>query len=72
MVTYGKKSKDAHGLGKTFPGVATPFGLVQLSPDTYSEARDQAQAIPIMWCISIVSLVKLWRSLVCVMLSCLM
>lgn len=23
-----------HGLGKTFPGPATPFGLVQLSPDT--------------------------------------
>jgi predicted alpha-1,2-mannosidase len=23
-----------HGLGKTFPGVATPFGMVQLSPDT--------------------------------------
>ncbi len=23
-----------HGLGKTFPGAATPFGLVQLSPDT--------------------------------------
>ncbi|WP_301920898.1 GH92 family glycosyl hydrolase [Ferruginibacter sp.] len=24
----------AHGLGKTFPGAATPFGLVQLSPNT--------------------------------------
>jgi len=35
-VTYGKKSKDAHGFGKTFPGATTPFGLVQLSPDTYS------------------------------------
>lgn len=23
-----------HGLGKTFPGVATPFGMIQLSPDT--------------------------------------
>ncbi|MGE4285294.1 MAG: GH92 family glycosyl hydrolase [Phycisphaerae bacterium] len=23
-----------HGLGKTFPGACTPFGLVQLSPDT--------------------------------------
>lgn len=23
-----------HGLGKTFPGAATPFGLVQLSPNT--------------------------------------
>lgn len=25
---------SGHGLGKTFPGVCTPFGLVQLSPDT--------------------------------------
>jgi len=33
-VTYGEKTKDAHGFGKTFPGTATPFGLVQLSPDT--------------------------------------
>ena len=33
-VTYGDKTKDAHGFGKTFPGVASPFGLVQLSPDT--------------------------------------
>ena len=33
-ITYGKKSKDIHGFGKTFPGAATPFGLVQLSPDT--------------------------------------
>ena len=24
----------AHGLGKTFPGAASPFGLVQLSPNT--------------------------------------
>jgi len=23
-----------HGLGKTFPGAATPFDMVQLSPDT--------------------------------------
>ncbi|MBP0902982.1 GH92 family glycosyl hydrolase [Mariniflexile gromovii] len=36
-ITYGKKSKDAHGFGKTFPGAATPFGLVQLSPDTVSD-----------------------------------
>ncbi len=35
-VTYGKKTTDAHGFGKTFPGAATPFGLVQLSPDTYT------------------------------------
>lgn len=33
-VTYGEKTTDAHGFGKTFPGVASPFGLVQLSPDT--------------------------------------
>ncbi|WP_430815100.1 GH92 family glycosyl hydrolase [Carboxylicivirga sp. RSCT41] len=25
---------STHGLGKTFPGAATPFGMVQLSPDT--------------------------------------
>ncbi|TKG95771.1 glycoside hydrolase family 92 protein [Puteibacter caeruleilacunae] len=35
-ITYGKKTTDAHGFGKTFPGAATPFGLVQLSPDTYT------------------------------------
>ncbi|UMB61776.1 GH92 family glycosyl hydrolase [Lutibacter sp. A80] len=35
-ITYGEKSKDAHGFGKTFPGTATPFGLVQLSPDTFT------------------------------------
>lgn len=33
-VTYAEKSTDVHGFGKTFPGVTTPFGLVQLSPDT--------------------------------------
>ena len=33
-VTYRQGTEDAHGLGKTFPGAATPFGLVQLSPDT--------------------------------------
>lgn len=27
-------SSSIHGLGKTFPGAATPFGMVQLSPDT--------------------------------------
>ncbi len=36
-VTYGKKTTDAHGFGKTFPGATTPFGLVQLSPDTRTE-----------------------------------
>ena len=35
-ITYGKKTKDAHGFGKTFPGATTPFGLVQLSPDTFT------------------------------------
>ena len=35
-VTYGEHSKDVHGYGKTFPGTATPFGLVQLSPDTFT------------------------------------
>src|ERR1700742_407534 len=24
----------SHGLGKTFPGAATPFGMVQVSPNT--------------------------------------
>lgn len=28
------KAGDGAGLGKTFPGAATPFGLVQLSPNT--------------------------------------
>lgn len=32
--TSQKAARAGHGLGKTFPGVATPFGLVQLSPDT--------------------------------------
>ena len=35
-ITYGEKTKDAHGFGKTFPGATTPFGLVQLSPDTFT------------------------------------
>ena len=29
-----EQTDSKHGLGKTFPGAATPFGLVQLSPDT--------------------------------------
>jgi len=39
-VTYSDKTDDLsgdgkiHGFGKTFPGATTPFGLVQLSPDT--------------------------------------
>ena len=28
------KAGVAHGLGKTFPGADTPFGLVQVSPNT--------------------------------------
>lgn len=32
--TSSEAGKSGHGLGKTFPGAATPFGLVQLSPDT--------------------------------------
>lgn len=28
------KAGVSHGLGKTFPGAATPFGLVQVSPNT--------------------------------------
>lgn len=33
-VTSTPSDNNVHGLGKTFPGAATPFGLVQLSPDT--------------------------------------
>ena len=29
-----EKAGVAHGLGKTFPGAASPFGLVQVSPNT--------------------------------------
>lgn len=32
--TSPSAGKSLHGLGKTFPGSCTPFGLVQLSPDT--------------------------------------
>lgn len=32
--TNVEKAEALHGLGKTFPGAATPFGLVQLSPNT--------------------------------------
>lgn len=32
--TVDEAGGSSHGLGKTFPGVCTPFGLVQLSPDT--------------------------------------
>src|SRR5271154_3172157 len=30
----GASTSTEYGEGKTFPGAATPFGLVQLSPDT--------------------------------------
>src|SRR6202012_6176977 len=30
----GASTSAQYGEGKTFPGAATPFGLVQLSPDT--------------------------------------
>jgi len=30
----GASTSLEYGEGKTFPGAATPFGLVQLSPDT--------------------------------------
>ena len=33
-ITSQPGDNNIHGLGKTFPGAATPFGLVQLSPDT--------------------------------------
>ncbi len=39
-VTYPEEAEKMrgdevyHGFGKTFPGAATPFGMVQLSPDT--------------------------------------
>ncbi len=32
--TNMEKAGAAHGLGKTFPGATTPFGLVQVSPNT--------------------------------------
>lgn len=32
--TSTQAARSYHGLGKTFPGACTPFGLVQLSPDT--------------------------------------
>src|SRR5580692_10717204 len=32
--TNAAKAGASHGLGKTFPGAATPFGLVQVSPNT--------------------------------------
>ncbi len=32
--TNTEKAGASHGLGKTFPGAATPFGMVQVSPNT--------------------------------------
>ncbi|MBK1829825.1 GH92 family glycosyl hydrolase [Verrucomicrobiaceae bacterium R5-34] len=31
---WTKREGKSHGLGKTFPGPCTPFGMVQLGPDT--------------------------------------
>src|SRR5271156_4477742 len=33
----GASTSDLLGAGKTFPGSTTPFGMVQLSPDTITE-----------------------------------
>lgn len=38
---------DVNELGKTFPGVCTPLGLVQLSPDTHT-GGDNDRVIPII------------------------
>ena len=32
--TNAEQAGASHGLGKTFPGAATPFGMVQVSPNT--------------------------------------
>ena len=32
--TSAEKAGVSHGLGKTFPGAATPYGMVQVSPNT--------------------------------------
>ena len=32
-----------HGLGKTFPGATTPFGMVQVSPNTVTGQRARIQ-----------------------------
>src|SRR5258706_12802322 len=32
--TNADKAGASHGLGKTFPGATTPFGMVQVSPNT--------------------------------------
>ncbi|HEV2479109.1 MAG TPA: GH92 family glycosyl hydrolase [Puia sp.] len=32
--TNAEEAGASHGLGKTFPGAATPFGMVQVSPNT--------------------------------------
>ena len=34
--------QGGHGLGKTFPGATTPFGMVQLSPDTITGRNEGA------------------------------
>ena len=35
-----------HGLGKTFPGAATPFGMVQGSPNTITGGDQRARVNP--------------------------
>ncbi|WP_295799055.1 glycoside hydrolase domain-containing protein [Mucilaginibacter sp.] len=43
-----------HGLGKTFPGATTPYGMVQLSPNTitggdYNHANEPVHHIPFLY-----------------------
>lgn len=43
-VKYSEQSTDIHGFGKTFPGPATPFGLVQPSPVTRTRGDEGGYA----------------------------
>ena len=40
LTTYVKPLIGTSGHGHTFPGATVPFGMVQLSPDTYNEGWD--------------------------------
>jgi len=40
LTSYVKPLIGTSGHGHTFPGAAVPFGMVQLSPDTYNEGWD--------------------------------
>lgn len=40
LTSYVKPLIGTSGHGHTFPGATTPFGMVQLSPDTYNEGWD--------------------------------